>query len=468
QLVQEAAAVTRLAHETTLDSLPADVGVLATAWRKGEPAVVVIAREITKLFTLVLRGDLSAIVDLQEIRRQMESAIRDMVPRRITRSYTLVAPIDPGEALGGLIDIEPKGFKGNVPPALRLTATGSVELGDSGPQGTFSANGSFPAFQLNLLPAFDVVKLTFAESTFEAGAGKPFSLSLRVADVKLGEQVKFLQDLQAYLSSPKDGSGFFLRLTTDRGRSGIVAGYGIALPPISVGNMYISNVSLSCAAELPFDDGDARFIISCGRPDAPLLISAAPYAGAGYFGLIANPSGIVGFEASFEFGGGGGFSFGPLRGEGRITVGIFVRQLQGHTTLYGIFFAGGAARLSCFSLSASLLVRMSQDGGDLVGEAIFTYSFSIGITDFNFSVRVFKQEPGTSKPNGDNGSNGQHSALESSRFAGIPIDVDITGSTPKVGKPTDARLESAAVCKSESWKTHKGYFDLQTKAEFLL
>jgi hypothetical protein len=466
-LAAEAAAVARLSKVTNIEGLLADVEIVAAAWRSGEPAVVTISRNITTLFAAVLRGDLAAIVDLQDIRRQMESAIRDMVPRRIARSYVLDAPIAPGPALGGLIEVEPEGFKGKLPPALRLTATGSIDLGGNSQRASFAARGSFPAFQLKLLPAFDVVKLTFAESTFEAGDGKPFSLSLRVVDVKLGEQVKFLEDLQAYLSAPKDGSGFFLRLTTDRGRPGIIAGYGIAMPPISVGNMYISNVSLSCAAELPFDDGDARFLISCGRADAPLLISAAPYAGAGYFGLIANPAGIVGFEASFEFGGGGGFSFGPLKGEGRVTVGVFVRQLEGHTTLYGIFFAGGAARLACFSLSASLLVRMSQKDGDLVGEAIFTYSFSIGITDFNFAVRVHKEEKGSSKNNKDKAESEQGS-IDRSRYAGLLLDFDVTGSTQTTDQPTEARLASIAVCKLESWKTHKGYFDLQVEGEFLL
>jgi hypothetical protein len=236
-----------------------------------------------------------------------------------------------------------------------------------------------------------------------------------------------------------------------RGRPGIVAGYRLALSPISIGNMYISNISLNCAAELPFDNGDARFLISCGRPEAPLIISAAPYAGAGYFGLIANPKGIVGFEASFEFGGGGGFSFGPLHGEGRITVGIFVRSVSGYTELYGIFFAGGSARISCFCLSAALLVRMSQQGGDLAGEAVFTFSFSIGITDFKFSVAVAKREKGS-------GGTSEQSALpQQTQFAAISNSRDaFAGVTP-------AELRSTAVCKGVNWVQHSTYFDFDRR-----
>lgn len=476
-LTGERRRIAALAGATDARDLFANVTALADAWQRNEAAIVVLGRQISAILTAILRGDLAQIIDLQDIRRQMEAAIREMIPRRIARSYTLDAPIDQDKldkVLNKLIEILPDPNRPDDVPALRLTATGEVGLGAAGgASASFTAQGTFPAFRLWLLPdTLDVVKLTFAPSIFTGGSGQASSLSLRVVDVELGEAVAFLKDLQNYLASPKDGSGFFLRLATESGRPGVTAGYGLALSPISVGNMYISNVSLSCAAELPFDNGDARFVISCGRQDAPLLISAAPYAGAGYFGLIANPAGIVGFEASFEFGGGGGFSFGPLTGEGRITVGIFVRQVAGRTNLYGMFFAGGAARLACFSLSASLLVRLEQTkAGNLNGEAVFTYSFSVGITDFSFSVRVAREEKGS------NGAAHKDTALPApSRYAALGPGIDdlvmVTGSTgsphPGATCDTGARLRSRASCKGENWRTHNSYFDLGTAGAFLL
>jgi hypothetical protein len=41
----------------------------------------------------------------------------------------------------------------------------------------------------------------------------------------------------------------------------------------------------------------------------------------------------VGFEASFEFGGASAFAFGPLTGNGRLTLGIFLRNLYDFTTI---------------------------------------------------------------------------------------------------------------------------------------
>ena len=46
------------------------------------------------------------------------------------------------------------------------------------------------------------------------------------------------------------------------------------------------------------------------------MIADAPYGGGGYLGTIANAAGSTGFEASFPFGGGGGFAFRPLTGKG--------------------------------------------------------------------------------------------------------------------------------------------------------
>ncbi len=61
------------------------------------------------------------------------------------------------------------------------------------------------------------------------------------------------------------------------------------------------------------------------------MIADAPYGGGGCLGTIANATGSIGFEASFPFGGGGGFAFRPLTGKGRISLRIFIREISGLT-----------------------------------------------------------------------------------------------------------------------------------------
>ncbi len=130
------------------------------------------------------------------------------------------------------------------------------------------------------------------------------------------------------------------------------------------------------------------------RPRAarcPLPDLRVPYTGGGYFALVATGGKIDGFEASFEFGGGGAFRFGPLSGQGRLTTGISIRQSGPGAYMDGFFYCGGSARVAFFGVSASLTVRMSLSDGAMAGEAVFEYAFSLGIKDFKFQVPVWRR-----------------------------------------------------------------------------
>ncbi|WP_158673422.1 hypothetical protein [Bosea sp. FBZP-16] len=365
------------------------------AYQQRHAAPLRLAENFTTIMQKFLRGDIAALVDFNLLRDEIEATLRSLVPVKITRSYDCDVELKVPDALQKLVEFRPVAHPEGKVGRLVLRAGGSIDLLNP-KAATAHAAGFLPGMTIKLLGSLDIVKLKMPPSHFSASPGDGFSLSIKVEEVELGSTVGFIKDLQSYLGSPKDGTGFFLRPLTGRGEIGIVAGYSIALGALSVGSMYISNLSLSAAAELPFSGGDARFVIGIGRPETPFMISVLPFAGCGYLGLIANSRRIVGFEASFEYGGGSGFNFGPLRGEGRITVGVFIRTMDGFTELYGIFFAGGEARIASFSLGcASLYVRLTQRGSNLNGVAIFTYSFRVGLADIRFSVKVEKDEQGS-------------------------------------------------------------------------
>src|SRR4029077_14818795 len=107
---------------------------------------------------------------------------------------------------------------------------------------------------------------------------------------------------------------------------GIEVGYILDLGIISVGALAFINVSISASCMLPFDKRPAVFTASIGREDRPVLLSCLPYVGGGFLTLYANAHEMIGFAASFEFGGGGAFAFGPLSGQGRISTGIYLRK----------------------------------------------------------------------------------------------------------------------------------------------
>jgi hypothetical protein len=365
------------------------LGSIVSRWNDDSSALQQLARRLASAGSLILQGDLARLVDLGGLRRRIEARLQELIPSKLKLSYDFNGTL--------------KDFKIFIPEGrkrLNIRARAEVDLLKVGQAPRFTVNAFIDPFTINLLKGLvdlDIVSLKFRGARFSSGGEKGSDFRVDFADVELGEAVKFLKDIQSYLR-PRDGSGPYV--TAMARRPGIEAGYSLNLGTISIGTVSFINVSLNAGCELPFDRSDALFKVGIGRRGAPFLISAAPYGGGGFFSIFANGRGIVGFEASFEFGGVAAFSFGPLDGVGRITLGIYCRQGQaaGDKCIEGFFFAGGAARIACFGIAASLSVSMSQQGGgSMEGSATFSFSFSIGLTDFTYEVDVWRSEgPGFS------------------------------------------------------------------------
>lgn len=441
--VLAATAVTPTVTAAKAAAFFANLERLATRWHTQDPALGRFVAQVGEKLVQVLRGNLVAVIDIQAGRRLVEERIKSLIPAKVTTRFDLDVPL--GD-VGKLVQ-----FPDKADNNLTLHARAEIDLLKPATP-TFAVEGRVPTMVVNLLPVFDVASLSFQPTSFRAGTGRSADFTVNIQSVKLGEKVKFLEPLSAFLGAPEDGSGFYIRPATER--LGIVAGYGLALPPFTIGNLGFSNVSLNCACDLPFGPADARFLISIGSRDAPFVIAAAPYAGAGYVGLVANAQGIVGFEASLEYGGGGVFAFGPLKGEGRITVGIYIRQIEGFTELYGLFYCGGSARIACFSASSSFLVRLSQSGGSLQGEATYTFSFSLGFAKARFQIRVWKKET-----NGGKQENARQTALGDRRVR-FALEGNAPVKLPKARSPYKVRLENRATCQGENWGTYASYFDM--------
>jgi hypothetical protein len=160
-------------------------------------------------------------------------------------------------------------------------------------------------------------------------------------------------------------------------------------------------------------------------------------------------------SSKLEFGGVSAFAFGPLNGIGRLTTGIFVRKIGPSTTIDGFFFAGGAARIACFGVAASLVVRVNmQPGGSMAGQATFTFSFSLGLANLDFSVPVWKAQPAL-------GSKSAGLSLESpTRYAAAGI---ADSRSPVKGKmPLGGRRPE--LCRSTDQPAPKGSFQPRASA----
>jgi hypothetical protein len=410
--------------------------------------IVGIASAVQEIGQALLKGNLALLVDVDAPRRAVEQLVRDLVPHKATMTYDLDGEVKPLENI----------FIPDPSAGKRLTISSRTEidlLKSATPQ--FSISGKLDPFAIHLLGDFiDVVKINFHAATFEGGQDKPFRISVDMKSIELGKAVEFLKQLQSFLT-PSDGNGFFLKAS--EGFPGLEVGYGINLGTISLGPVSFINVSLNASCLLPFDKRDAQFKVSLSRPEAPFLISVGIYGGGGYLGLIGNGKSIVGFEASFEFGGVSAFAFGPLNGIGRLTTGIFVRKIGPATTIEGFFFAGGSARIACFGVSASLVVRISmQPGGAMAGQAIFTFSFSLGMAHIDFQVPVWKTQAALGSKSAD--ISPELPIRYAGRAASDARHVVRISNRPRAGQ---MKTYVETVTPERDWQRYQNYFDLRLR-----
>ncbi|MBB4364347.1 hypothetical protein GGD65_005405 [Bradyrhizobium sp. CIR18] len=403
-----------------------DADAIITIVAPGTSSLVVLFNQIQSASETVLRLDLARFIDFAEIRKTVENEIKALVPANVSLSYNYSTAFAPHGSLQELFDLwnyadgmakfrEAAGEVGeNDNFVIKAEAHLNILTGDR----SVKVEGHFQPFQIKLFTkAFDVVTLFFDGASFKSlNGGKP-DFKTHLVESKLGPEVEFLKQLEAWLCGGQ-GNGFFLRLTTQP-MFGLEAGYRFGLPIISIGTVSFINVGLEASVMLPFEPGDAIFHVALSSRDNPFIISAAPYGGGGHVGLYANAKTIVGVEASFEFGGVAAFAFGPLSGVGRITTGVFLAKSASRgATIQGHFFAGGSAHIWIFGMSTSLTVRMGQaNGGSMCGSAVFSYSFSYGLDDIEFHVAVARQEgkgfsgSGSSSDNSDGSGRTRYAQL---------------------------------------------------------
>ena len=120
------------------------------------------------------------------------------------------------------------------------------------------------------------------------------------------------------------------------------------------------------------------FSVGISTRQDPFLILIGVWGGGGHFALYSNGREMIGFDVSFVFAGGGEISAGPLKLKGRVSVGIFLRKIGEFSETSGDFYAGGSGKIAIFGFSASLRVRVGQDGaGNMVGSAVFGSRFQL-------------------------------------------------------------------------------------------
>jgi hypothetical protein len=476
----------RLASPATIDStVVQDLQALVDGWRANGPAAVQLVHRLLSFIHDVLRGDLGRFIDLGGLAANIEHELKNVLPISSKLEHTLGLDIKPVGISEKIFQIKPTPGQKD----LVITTTSQIDLLNRRPV-QVTTKGELKPFDVKLLgDTLDVATLEFDKATFTSINGGPPDFRIAFKSFKPGKAIEFVEPLERFLSPGDSGP----RIGPLDWAPGVAAGFGLNLGIISIGTVSFANVILNAVAELPFTDAKAKFKVGLGRRNAPFLISAFPYTGGGYFAIIANGKGIDGFEASFEFGGGGAFRFGPLSGQGRLTTGIFIRQShENGAYMEGFFYCGGSARIAFFGIGASLTVRMSLIDGSMAGEAVFEFVFSLGIKEFKYPVQVWRKEgKGFAKTTSLHVvPTTQHAFLDVSPLTGRVADTllamrepvrfaalaqPVSDATPGVNvcrpvpgaffkspeQPKDpfACLISTAMCQSQDWATYANYFD---------
>lgn len=431
-------------------------------WGDGKSTPVAIVNSLIEDAKKLLRGDIN-LDDFFKIREQIEAYLLDLVPAKIEYTYDIDLPLPETvkSATAGIFS--PR-------PGCDLKIGTKIEVDLLNPKIEARVVGSLGPFDIKLVGSFDALTLKFRGATFQSRTGEDARFDIAYDDYEIGPELKFLEDLQSFLS-PKEGSGAYL--IPLRGIPGIEAGYKLDLGIISIGACSFFNVSLNTSALLPFTNkGEALFRASLSRYDSPFTISYLPFGGSGFMSVDANAKGIVGFELGFDFGAAGSFAAGPLTGQGRIMMGLYIRQLAlpgvpKVTEISGTFFAGGSANIWVFNFAASLYVRMGMVNGNMTGFAVFTFSFSMGIADFDYSVSFERTESKGYDGGGEQASRDPDGSFTGSRFARnfvdsietASLDGFATGNSNLVAALKGPVIRSKVICMSENWREFSRYFD---------
>ncbi|MDW9438571.1 hypothetical protein [Sinorhizobium meliloti] len=418
-------------------------------WTNGQASPLRIIEQARTMGRDLLRGNVLSGIDLGAFRDQLEDAIAALIPTKVKFSYDFGSTVakSPGEK-----DI----FQPKQGSTFGIAVRASYDLMTQ--KSDFSASANIGPFDIYLIGGVvDALRLSFGGAAFAIANGSSARFDVKYEDFTIGKDLEFAQQLQSYLT-PKEGNGVFIQPMT-RG-AGIEVGYGINLGTIGVGVTSFFNVSLNVSAELPFGAEESLFKVSLGRRLSPFGMGVLPFVGSGYFSIYAAADGVRGFEASFEYGGGGAIGFGPLSGQCRISAGVFVRILKADnrktTEIYGTFFAGGSASIWVFHFATSLYVRLgTADGGAMYGEAIYSFSFSLGIADYDYSITAFKKENAL----GSTRSGSLHDRQGPTRFASavVPNGVDpiTTGAIDDSGY-----ISINAADQLTDWNAYAAYFDV--------
>lgn len=360
--------------------------------------------------SVIRKGTLDELIN---IRPQVEKLLAEILdlPIKATLSYKWETPVQAYPGGSGSV-FEPEGDG-----TLSISAVTTIDpLKSLEPESKIKATLS--PFKINLLGGAPFLSIKFEPLVFTAGSGQKADLTVKIRGVEFREQLSFVKTLQEFLKRELG-----VDVTPWQDGPGVVITYAFSESFITVGTLFLQNISFAISCILPFNNSPARFRFGLGEANKPFLVSAPPYGGGGYVAIQALADRIEYLEFSFEYGLVTPFKFGPATGTGRVTVGIYIRLAAGNAIVSGFFNASGNADIAgLITIDAMFRVQIwyYPSEGVVSGLATFRISFKLAIVSYDYDVAVAYARQGEKQAQENSGTEAQSVQLVGAPRAAAP------------------------------------------------
>jgi hypothetical protein len=277
-------------------------------------------------------------------------------------------------------------------PGASFSVTASAQAG-LGPQlnsvaASFDIQARLTNFSIQLIGEVPFITLKIDSLTFTSHNGSKPDCRLVLNKVVFGDQLKFVEELASVLD-PSEGP--YIELAD----AAIRAGFRFAIPSLTMGAFNLMQLAIDVAVALPFDGDPVRCELGLSDQEHPFLLSCGIFGGGGFLQLQLGLDGVQLLQGALEFGVCAAINIGPLQGSGFVVAGIYMRITKEASEVCGFVHAHGHMDIfGIISMDVDLYVGVCYSDPDVVGEATFTVSVSIGFFSESFGMTARYQFAG--------------------------------------------------------------------------
>ncbi len=311
--------------------------------------------------------------------------------RKIIATMDWIPEIKPVDA--GLVSFTPNGgskleIRGRVEKLVALpTATNPPSLDQNG---TFAFNGELTNFTVEI---FKALVLNFAAFKFSAGSGKKTDVDVQFREDKPFEfkgDLEFIDDLTHLIPPGALGDGPSLDVSPTQ----IHVGYGIGLPPATIGVFTMKNLSFAAGLILPFLSGKPEVDFAFASRHQPFCLTVSLLGGGGFVHLQLNTEvGMRLLEVALEFGASADLDIGVASGSVHVFAGIYFSMQNKNGKMQAVLagymrMGGELSVLGLISVSVEFNLTFSYDTDTEKVSGRATLTVSVKVAFFSKSVEL--------------------------------------------------------------------------------